>query len=253
MTTSFYAWRLGQRFWLGAILAGAAVSATFGGGRVLVRSAVDQLRYGPGISNHPVHVRPSRAVQIPEGWPLDHRGAITCLTCHRQLPGLRDGADPMLRGATARRRGDETFCMNCHKADAEQTAAGLHWMALDVAHVKPEDDRRVRTLGRLDEYSRRCLECHDGVNGIDSREALGRGHGGSDLKRNHPVGVRYRDNKPRGARTQLRSMHMLPAEVRLPGGRVSCVSCHDPYSQQRYQLTVPIERSELCFTCHPLD
>ena len=252
MTVSFHVSRFRCRFWSVAMVAGAAVSAALAGGRVFVRSPVDQLRYGPGISNHPVHVKPSGAVHIPAGWPLDHSGAITCLTCHRELPGLREGADPLLRGG-GRRRGDESFCMNCHRADAEQTAAGLHWMALDVAHVKPEDDRRVRTFGRLDDCSRRCLECHDGVNGIDSREALGRGHGGSDLKRNHPIGVRYRDNKPRGARTQLRSIHMLPPQVRLPAGRVSCVSCHDPYSQRRYQLTVPIERSELCFTCHPLD
>ncbi len=235
------------------LAAGGLVSTTAAAGGRVMRSPVEQLRYGPGIENHPVHVRPSRAVRIPAGWPLDHTGAVTCLTCHRTLPGLREGADPALRGVAPGEQPGVDFCTNCHRADGPQTAAGMHWMAVRVAHVTAEQDRAVRLLGSLDEHSRRCLECHDGVNGGDSRAISGGGHGGSDLKRNHPVGVVYRSHKPRGARTQLKSEHLLPAQVRLPGGKVSCVSCHNLYARDANRLSVPIERSKLCFTCHAMD
>lgn len=229
------------------------VATAIAGGSRFARSPVDQLRNGPGVENHPVHVRPSSAVAIPKGWPLDHAGSITCLTCHTQLPGLRDGADPVLRGVEAGTRPGVEFCANCHRSTETRTAAGMHWMAVRVAHVKLEQDRSASSFGLMDEDSRRCLECHDGVSTGESANSLGRGHGGSDMRKNHPVGVEYRSNKPPGSRTQLRSEFMLPAEIRLPGGKVSCVSCHNLYSSERYRLSVPIERSELCFACHAMD
>jgi predicted CXXCH cytochrome family protein len=40
--------------------------------------------------------------------------------------------------------------------------------------------------------------------------------------------------------------------VRLPDGRVECVSCHDPHNQSGTQamLAVSNRRSALCLTCH---
>ncbi len=235
-----------------ALLAALLAAPAAGGGRA-VRSPVEQLRYGPGIENHPVHVRPTRAVRIPAGWPLDPTGSLTCLTCHTKLPGLREGADPALRGVAGGAQPEIDFCTNCHQTDGPRTAAGLHWMAVRVAHVTPEQDRTTRSFGALDEHSRRCLECHDGVSTSDSRSMSAGGHGGSDLKRDHPVGVRYLSRKPRGARTQLKSEYLLPAQVRLVGGKVSCVSCHNLYATGPGRLSVPIERSQLCFTCHAMD
>ena len=52
------------------------------------RYTPDVMRYGPGVSNHPVGVKPSEAVQVPAGWPVDAHGSITCLTCHEALPRL---------------------------------------------------------------------------------------------------------------------------------------------------------------------
>ncbi|MFQ5415040.1 MAG: cytochrome c3 family protein [Phycisphaerae bacterium] len=45
----------------------------------------------------------------------------------------------------------------------------------------------------------------------------------------------------------------MPAAVRLPGGRVSCVSCHDVFVLAPQRLTVPIEGSALCFACHAMN
>jgi len=50
--------------------------------------------------------------------------------------------------------------------------------------------------------------------------------------------------------TLLRSARLLPERVRLPDGKVSCVSCHDLYETEPRRLAVSMEKSELCLTCH---
>ena len=68
-----------------------------------------------------------------------------------------------------------------------------------------------------------------------------------------PVGVDYPlSNLKRGA-SPYRSPALLPPQIRLPDGKVSCVSCHDLYSAERDRLTVRIEGSALCLTCHQMD
>jgi predicted CXXCH cytochrome family protein len=73
-----------------------------------------------------------------------------------------------------------------------------------------------------------------------------------DSRRNHPVGVRYPDRTPRNFSVPFRPVSSLPERIRLPEGKVGCVSCHDLYARDEHLLTVPIEGSELCLTCHDL-
>ena len=100
------------------------------------------------------------------------------------------------------------------------------------------------------------MECHDGVTAPESASATSwnRGPGSlGDLRRNHPVGVRYEQRPVRGAAVRLRPASSLPATARLPNGRISCTSCHNLYARDDHKLTVPNEGSALCFTCHDMD
>ncbi len=219
------------------------------------RRVSDKLRYGPGTANHPVGVIPSAEVRIPPGWPTGPDGSITCLTCHQQLPHLEGRSPAYLRGMDDTASDSIEFCMKCHSQSGRRTAKSMHWMAVRKAHLKPNTGASSRRGGLLDDASRRCLECHDGVTAGESANSVGRRAPGSmaDRTRNHPVGVSYPNGKRGKFNVPFRPASLLPQQVALPGGKVSCVSCHNLYDDDRNLLTVPIERSQLCFTCHELD
>jgi len=102
----------------------------------------------------------------------------------------------------------------------------------------------------------RSLECHDGVNAPEARYQTPwdrRVGSTGDNRRNHPIGVRYPRMGRARAEVPLRPVAQLPASVLLPNDSVSCLSCHDLYSREDYLLTVPIEGSKLCLTCHAFD
>jgi len=240
---------------LAALLAGGPQSAVAAGGRPEDRSLADRLRLGPGVANHPVGVVPSAAIRVPGGWPLGPGGSLTCLTCHVQLPSLEAAAGVRLRAVDYEAGGLE-FCRNCHGAvSGEASAKGQHWLAVGRAHVM-DNAEPLRWSGSVDSQSRRCLECHDGVNAVDGASTTARNRGpGSvgDPRRNHPVGVPYPPHAKRGGAERFRPAARLPISIRLPEGKVSCVSCHDLYALDRNRLTVPIEGSTLCFSCHDMN
>jgi len=236
------------------LLAASAVSLA--GGRPWLVDPVEGLRHGPGVANHPVNIVPSPAVIIPDGWPVASDGSITCLTCHTELGSLAEGGDLHLRDFDLATGDPIQFCAKCHASDSKRTAGGMHWMAVGVAHVKPGASAAHRNPGSLDAGSRRCMECHDGVTARESAtaNAWSRGPGSiGDHRRNHPVGVPYPKRFSRKGAGPFRPTKSLPPKVRLPDGQVSCISCHDLYAPDRHKLSVPIEGSALCFTCHELD
>ncbi len=220
------------------------------------RALADKLRYGPGQINHPVRVVPSAAISIPKNWPLDVDGSITCLTCHRMLPSLDGEGGVQLRGSHVEALNPSGFCMNCHNSDGRRSTANMHWLALRRAHLGSGAIRSPEFRGLLDADSRRCMECHDGVNAVESRFGTGWNRGPGyvgNKERNHPVGVRYPVGTAHGTRTRFRPLRQLPKEIRLPRGNVTCVSCHNLYAGDRDLLSVAIEGSALCFTCHAMD
>ena len=216
------------------------------------QAAIDRLRYGPGVTNHPVGVVPSDAVNVPADWPLGTDGTFTCLTCHYKLSPMTGGSNPCLRGPVSEGGAARDFCAKCHAVLDNRGAAGMHWMAVGVAHVKPDAcDSAASPSGALDAETRRCLGCHDGVNaGESANPTASSPQRFWDLRRNHPVGVSYADRGRGKAATLLRSSQLLPGRVRLPDGKVSCVSCHDLFQTGRHRLSVSMEESKLCLTCH---
>lgn len=128
-------------------------------------------------------------------------------------------------------------------------------MAVGYAHLMPPEHSSDQRKDVLDAASNNCLTCHDGVNAGEAGHRWLGSHGGNlgEAGRNHPVGVPYmrRESDSRGS--LLRHATRLPREVRLPDGRVSCVSCHNLYNIDRHHLSVPIEGSRLCLTCHEMD
>ena len=207
---------------------------------------------GPGISNHPVRVVPTTAVSIPTGWPLDDRGAITCLTCHVEIPAGMGGSDPRLRRVESQEALPGRFCATCHHQSAPRNDRSVHRLALGVAHVGSGSANLI-TGGPLDSHSLQCLSCHDGASATDSANMTPgtpqRGYLDGE-HHNHPVGVRYQRPSRAKDASPLHPASLLPRQVNLPDGKVSCISCHNLYAGSRYLLTVPIQGSRLCLTCH---
>ena len=212
-------------------------------------------RHGPGILNHPVHVIPSSNVHVPAGWPLSPRGEITCSTCHKQWPGSERAGNAYLRGADQPEGSTGLFCANCHDVGRSDEVGGMHWRALRVAHIMPERRAGGGRSAGLDKASRLCLQCHDGINASEVAHTImnGRGSAWGSNELSHPVGVAYPTGSARGRDSAYKPRTALPRTVRLPQGAVSCVSCHDLYSVSDDRLTVPIEGSRLCLTCHDMD
>jgi hypothetical protein len=68
--------------------------------------------HGRGNSlSHPVNVSPSMAV--PRDMPLDAKGRIICITCHRFHTGYKDSDGK--KSIFLRRSIGKAFCYSCHK------------------------------------------------------------------------------------------------------------------------------------------
>jgi len=234
---------------LGVLLSLAVIAARGEAGT----NRLSQLREGPGVSNHPVNVIPSRSVSVPANWPLAPDGSITCTTCHQSLPALNETGHPRLRGVEET-LDTQAFCTNCHRNDASRTAAAMHWRAMPGAHMLSENNGSAAR--DLDRAARSCLECHDGVSASDAGHETSRtrslGFVG-DPSRNHPIGVPYPRSGTRGVAVPLKPVAQLPRIVTLPRGQVGCISCHNLYNHEPNHLAVPIEGSRLCLTCHDMD
>ncbi len=185
-------------------------------------------------ASHPVGFAPQRP--LPHGFPLDGQNRMTCSTCH-DLHGERSG----LRNAST---DHAAFCISCHEpaffeAMADRGLSLFRSGHLDAAQAHPRD---------MDAFSIRCMTCH-------SENATPRGPLGSWTSSfesgfgaiNHPVGSRYAEAVRYGG---YRSQRDVSGQILLPDGRVSCVSCHEPYSREHGR--VPRDRDGLCAKCHAL-
>jgi len=128
---------------------------------------------------------------------------------------------------------------------------------------KPEPQRLKPYTGvgvDLDESSLLCLSCHDGIVAKDVYRTahaarissqLGSSWVGKASLTSHPIGIKY----PIGDST-YRAIDAVTADgfIKLPDGRVQCISCHDPHNTRRfdYMLVRSNQGSRLCLACHRL-
>lgn len=195
-------------------------------------------------NSHPIGVTPSMAV--PELFPLDWSGRMTCVTCHDPH---NDGSDAELNFMRTAARGKD-FCDACHLGNLP-LGGGQHVGSVGIAHSKTGivDDRQNLSQV-LDSISLECLTCHDGVIASDTSYKVTGGEAVTYQRRglSHPIGMDYR--KAALLDRELRPVEMISPLIALYDGKVGCASCHNPYSSQRRMLIMDNFGSALCLECH---
>ena len=187
----------------------------------------------PGTS-HPVGMVVE--AKLPEVFPLDESGRMTCLTCHRaHQPAEGEPLENFLRSGSA---GIE-LCRQCHAQPHEVAKRDQHALGFADAHDKAGPAAETTVAG-LDERSLACISCHDDFAPGSGRFSLGGG--------NHPIGVPY----PAGAagRQGYHPRSLLPPSIRLFNGNLGCETCHNLYSNVDNYLVMSNRRSKLCLSCH---
>lgn len=103
----------------------------------------------------------------------------------------------------------------------------------------------------VDSFSFNCLSCHDGTNSpghdIEFKNS-GVGDYSGKSRRSHPIGMHY--GSASYVNNQLQRLENLNPNMILIDGRVGCLTCHNPFNSQSPHLTVTMDRSSLCFSCH---
>lgn len=187
--------------------------------------------------SHPTGFSPGRT--LPERYPLDWKGDITCSTCHN----IHRGEKGLIRGAKTGRE----FCLDCHTesfftamTDQGHSIQRLGHLSASTTEISLE----------LDAYSRQCMGCHMGNQDgsslkLDSSGIVRHGKGSA----NHPIGMYYDQAEATGL---YRKRSRLNPAILLPEGKMACVSCHLGYSKQHGALVRSNERSGLCLECHDI-
>lgn len=112
------------------------------------------------------------------------------------------------------------LCSSCH--DCTQGMSCV----LGMAHLGNKIKRGFRQND--------CLSCHDGSTARNVAQGM--------KSAGHKVDVFY--VQKRGYKKRL------DRRVVLVDGKVTCISCHNPYKSERRRLVMSNERSELCMSCH---
>jgi predicted CXXCH cytochrome family protein len=186
-------------------------------------------------ASHPSGIQPS--MHIPDEYPLDWKGELTCSTCH-DIHGSNPG---LARVKTTGR----AMCMACHDFEffARMKDGGTSIM------VSGHLDARRPLTGDIDAFSIHCMSCHESRGDGLSVRVIGNVIRHSSGRDNHPVGVPYQRGLDFGG---YRPVNMLPAQIALPNGKVSCISCHHAYTGDHGKLVMDNAGSRLCYSCHDL-
>ena len=108
-------------------------------------------------------------------------------------------------------------------------------------------DARESLVGDVDSFSIQCLVCHENQTDSLRVQISNNVIRHSENKFVHPVGMEYEKSTSFGGYHPAMS---LPPQVQLPDGKVSCITCHESYSDNHGQLVMDNSGEKLCFTCH---
>ena len=184
-----------------------------------------------GTLTHPTGEKVKEKVK---GLPLPG-GTLGCITCHDPHHAYNNSK----KGKFLRKERMK-LCYDCHKEQAD-VKKGPHgkidkkkWKVGDCAACHNTHNAKGGYLSRVvyGEISPMeppvdgfCLACHD-------PEGMAEHKIKQSVFNEHPVGVKNPTDK-------------------LPGKRVSCITCHDTHTHKEELLRIPVkENSELCLTCH---
>lgn len=182
------------------------------------------------------------------------RVADACSACHvPHVVAVRPATRTSAEAATVPSAAETE-----HRTGAEPDSAPTNPGVLELYRIAGQ--RQVYAAGRFmpGATSLICLSCHDGS---VASSTLGASHALLAAQRSeffvpdgfvwhdHPIGISYPEQ-----REGYRSLHeVLKFEgLRLPEGRVECVTCHDPHGAggQDKLLSMSNRRSALCLACH---
>ena len=188
--------------------------------------------------SHPSGQKPNMA--IPEEFPVDWAGRMTCATCHV----VHEEKKYLLRGS---KRG-RLFCFSCHEGTFE-SHRGIDHQAHSESTASESGSQGIGSMTSVDKVSRECMGCHDstlgGAASTNISEVWSHGSGGS-----HPIGIDYMRAlvKSKGSLVPPSRMNR---SVKLFEGKVGCGSCHNIFSKENSYLTVKQgRRGKLCLSCH---
>lgn len=104
----------------------------------------------------------------------------------------------------------------------------------------------------LDSFSAGCLACHDGKSASMVRPVITNSPNKkismSMIATKHPIGMDY--EKYSASNKTLKSLDEMNQNLTLTGGRIGCVTCHDPLNPARNHLRSTKTGIDLCSACH---
>ena len=179
--------------------------------------------------------------KVPAEFPLDWKGDMTCSTCH-EVHGTAPG---LMRGT---KRGKE-LCLACHDKQFFSAMKDGGISLQQSGHAIPSL-ALSGPGGAIDALSLQCMGCHIGQTDaggvrVGRTGIVTHNTGGA----NHPIGIPY---PLFGGNSGFRPRDALPKTIWLPDGKLSCVSCHEPYKKVHGQLVISNNGSALCMQCHDL-
>jgi predicted CXXCH cytochrome family protein len=110
------------------------------------------------------------------------------------------------------------LCRACHN-NCSQGMACL----INTAHIG--------NASNIQSITDECLRCHN-----SQPPAL------RTSQEDHPVNITY---SPQAGYRQVTDPRIV-----LAGGKITCITCHDPYQTTHARLVMPNNNSQLCLSCH---
>ena len=187
-------------------------------------------------NSHPSGIQVAR--DLTEPFKTDWKHELTCSSCHNIHQAVGDMNVSDLRG--------KAYCLSCHDDEffSRMKDGGASLIGFGHMAVSKEYSSSL-----LDEVSIQCITCHDKLEGV-LKVSLSAGnivnHSASG---SHPVGADYQEATLYGG--YIPKPRLNPA-IKLPNGKVACISCHEGYTSQHGGLVISMDNSGLCQACHDL-
>jgi predicted CXXCH cytochrome family protein len=140
---------------------------------------------------------------------------------------------------------DEMYA-NVSKASVEEDEGDI------PSFISKKNSHEIGVAQDIDGLSALCLGCHDGLSAhvvtVDVRNNPFKGSNTvSSTNIDHPIGMDYNRYiiSGKGYKPIFNNSKMI-----FVNGKVGCLTCHDPFSQEKGHLVMSDQRSALCLTCH---